>query len=118
MSDKYQKAVAYLTEHPEEIYDAWMSGGGLHPIHPAACLFKMVSNTGESVRLESGKECGCLTMIKNGGYVAETPELTVAIRADERIPYTQREIKPEHLPVFAEWQARIDKELGRGNNKL
>lgn len=58
-------------------------------------------------------DTGCLTMIRNGDWRAETEELTEAIRADERLPKTQQDITKEHLPVFAEWQRRLDKELSR-----
>jgi len=107
MPDKYDKAIAYLTQHPKEIMDAWYDGGvcQLPSAHPAACLFQYAGNS-------PFKCCGCLTMVKNGCR-AETPELTKAIRADERIPNGCEAITLEHLPVFAEWQRRLDKELNR-----
>lgn len=61
-----------------------------------------------------GKICGCLVMIRNQQkYVAETVELTASIRADKQLPVVSSSITVEHLPIFAEWQRRIDKELGR-----
>jgi hypothetical protein len=39
--------------------------------------------------------------------------LTKAIRADARIPEGPQWITVNDLPVFAEWQRRLDKELKR-----
>lgn len=55
------------------------------------------------------KPVGCLTMIRAGYDRAHTPYMTRLIRADKRIPTRPDLIKPRHLPVFAEWQRRIDK---------
>lgn len=117
VKDKYDEAVDYLTKNPEEIYQCWN-----HPIsYRAGALFLPVSdklpaspNTVDLLpRRGDGLMCGCLTMVRAGLKVAWTDELTEAIRGDARIPKTPESIKPEHLPVFAEWQRRIDKELGR-----
>lgn len=59
------------------------------------------------------RSCFCLTAVRNIGVGAETRELSDAIRSDKRIPDDERLIRSEHLPVFAEWQRRLDKELGR-----
>lgn len=56
--------------------------------------------------------CACLTMIRNG-WQGPTPELTTAIQSDDRLPCSPRQITPAHLPVFAEWQRRLDRELNR-----
>lgn len=109
--DKYDEAVEYLTEHPEEILQAWyLPSGAPEPDHIGHCLFGIVA-THESI----GSHCGCLTQIAACGHYpeAETPELTKAIRADMRIPKKGSLVTVEDLPVFAEWQRRIDKELGR-----
>ena len=115
MSDIYDEAVAFLTENPDRIYDAWndpcISEGGI--------LFSHVRKPGEST--EGVGVCGCLTQIARGvsddrwsiTYVAQTKELTDAIRADIRIPVSPSYIMVDNLQVFAEWQRRIDKELGR-----
>jgi hypothetical protein len=95
--DAYDDAIAYLTEHPEKIYSEWEWG---------KTLFEFCGHYGR-------RFCGCLTMIRNGREIAETPELTAAIRADARIPTHPRAITVESLPAFAEWQRRIDRELGR-----
>lgn len=112
--DKYDEAVAYLTEHPGEIEAAWREDNcGDGPQHPAHCLFTRVTPTGRQEQSpESLCLVGCLTQIRNT-HVAWTAELTKAIRADNRIPRDPEGITPKTLPIFRDWQRRIDKELGR-----
>lgn len=110
MSDKYDKAMAWFRAQPDvtaAIRECWWSPSEEGP----GCLFQFAE-------LEWATEtpqgpCGCLTQIRGGQCVAETANLTEAIRADERIPMHYQSITPENLEVFAEWQRRIDKELGR-----
>jgi len=97
--DKYDVAVDYLTQHPEEISEAW----GWPDTHPAGCLFSYCGDWEDD-------DVGCLTMVR-AGLSAATEELTLAIRADARLPDDETKITVEHLPVFAEWQRRLDKEL-------
>ena len=106
MGDKYDDAVAYLTDNPGEILAAWNRPDK----HPAGALFNYVAR---EVPKELDCMYGCLTQIRGEIYEAETPELTRAIRADERIPRKSALVTLAHLPVFAEWQRRIDKELNR-----
>ncbi len=112
--DKYDEAVEYLTDHPDEIYDAWGCGAEDEDDQPyvhAQCLFQFATRNGEwSV------DYGCLTQIRVGFgevEVEDNHQLTLEIRADERIPSHGLDIRVEHLPVFAEWQRRLDRELGR-----
>lgn len=106
MKDKYDEAVEYLTENPKAIWHSW----GTPTSHPSGCLFQYVTPTGD----DGETYCGCLTLIRgSSNFKACTPELTEAIRADKRIPEKGDEITVEHLPIFAEWQRRIDKELNR-----
>jgi len=104
--DKYDKAVEYLMgcngNFEGEVTKAWFDPSG----HPAGSLFAFIRSPGKYLG-------GCLTMIKRGTYEAETESLTDAIRADTRIPTDEAYVKRKHLPVFAEWQRRIDKELSR-----
>lgn len=58
-------------------------------------------------------EGGCLTQIKAGLTGACTPALARAIRKDQRLPKSGFLIELKHLPVFAQWQRRIDKMLKR-----
>lgn len=102
--DKYDRAVAYLTEHPEEIQEAWAN-----PIrHEAGCIFGYAAGPDRKMI----HYIGCLTQIKGGLFRAETEALTEAIRADVRIP-DRFDITVLNLPVFAEWQRRLDVELNR-----
>lgn len=98
MKDKYDQAVKYLTTHPEKIYMQWIRG---------ADLFQFAHRMPQAPYA-----CGCITMIKGGGYHAQTPEITAAIKDDPRIPEDVDDITPENLPVFAEWQRRLDRDLG------
>lgn len=109
--DKYDEAVAHLTRHPMQIGQAWRETTD----HPAGCLFSYVSPKGRLNKVPPWVDhcCGCLTQVRNRDCVAWTEELTQAIQADDRIPGDVVRITAEDLPVFAEWQRRIDKELNR-----
>lgn len=101
--DRYDDAIEYLNEHPSEIRSAWHSPS----LHQAGCLFDYIVDCAAPVA------CGCLTQIRSGKLPAATPELTVAILADDRIPKDISDVTLDHLPVFAEWQRRADRELDR-----
>jgi len=112
--DKYDKAVQYLTEHPEAIYDAWdtaTASTSLQQYPIASCLFRAITPDGESYQ-PGNSCCGCLTQVKYEDYRAFSGKLTQEIRADDRIPEPE-DITLEHLPIFAEWQRRVDVELNR-----
>ena len=117
--DAYDMAVAYLTEHPNLIREAWKYGANfvdgkldsstsdVPALVRAGCLFQFVGNSIDH------PNCGCLTMVRSGHSSAATPELRAAILADERLPIMSADITPDHLPIFAGWQRRIDKALNR-----
>lgn len=109
--DIYDEAVEYLTRHPKLIYSAWQCPDGTETrnVRMAHCLFQYVSPTGN----KEPYHCGCLTEIKDGIAVAHTLELTKAIHNDKRLPGDECLIRVKHLPLFARWQRRIDKMLGR-----
>lgn len=110
MKDKYDIAIEYLTEYPEEILDTWNSPFN----YPHGCLFQMVTPSGNYQTPEwNSDQCGCLTQVKYKSYPAWTPELTNEICNDERIP-SSRNITVADLPVFAEWQRRLDREIRGG----
>ena len=70
--DKYDKAVQYLTKHPDEIMQAWR-----FPLtENAGCLFNFAGDVDRY-----GEYCGCLTQVKDKVSRAETPALTKAIPA-------------------------------------
>lgn len=104
VKDKYVHAMEYLHRHPDRIFAAWWSA--LHSPHvPGACLFAFAG--------PQHSPYGCLTQIRrNRTRRAATDALTSAIRDDERLPKESMDIHPEHLNVFAEWQRRLDRELG------
>jgi hypothetical protein len=123
MMDKYDIAIAYLTENPDQISEAWVRPDGV-----GGCLFQWATPTGGMEFTANGQQCGCLPQIRSDvmrsitdkhTFVAATADLTKRIRADHRIPTSDPdgdgvpEITIEHLPMFAEWQRTIDKELDR-----
>lgn len=107
--DKYDKAIAYLRKFPADIYSAWSNPAH----HPAGALFEYAGGGGscESQRSKTLQPCGCLTMVRSGYSDAYNRKLSREIRADERIPSNGHLIKLESLPVFAEWQRRLDHEV-------
>lgn len=111
MKDKYDIAIEYLTEHPKEILDTWSNPMG----SSGGCLFQFCTPTGAlDCKIIEGEshQCGCLTQLKRfSDRIAWTPELTNEIRADTRIPGMAEGITVADLPVFAEWQRRLDREI-------
>lgn len=129
MSDAYDQAIERLLEFAEDEYyegnfkaavsEVW-EVPELHR-HDGGLLFRVVSPNGGTLdRREDGNDCGCVVEIRNGKLLrnghpayAWTDDLTQRIKADDRLPRVSEDIEPEHLPIFAEWQRIIDKELGR-----
>ena len=108
MADKYDEAIAYLTANPDEIQAAWDGGyyRGEETSVQAACLFNYANSADDL-------NCGCLTQIRSDPTRhAHTFDLTREIRLDSRIPVCATDITVADLPVFAEWQRRLDKEIG------
>jgi hypothetical protein len=98
--DIYDREIARLTASPEAIGRSW---NNYEP------LFGCVSPSRNG-------GAACLTQIRGDSYTW-VPDEALALRAeialDERLPANENDITVEHLPIFAEWQRRIDKELGR-----
>lgn len=103
--DIYDREVARLTDNPELIRRAWAGEYGDNN----SPLFLFCNNSGNFEDFRTG----CLTQIRAGIRVALTEGLTTAIRNDCCIPSCVDAITIESLPVFAAWQRRIDKVLGR-----
>jgi hypothetical protein len=101
--DRYMLHARKLAADPELIGEDW---------NDAVALFRCVDNRG----------CGCLTQVRMSGIESaayERPEirdLCLAIAADPRIPAYFEDITVDHLPVFVEWQRRLDAELGEDRN--
>ena len=104
--DKYDEEIEYLSERPDMIETHWCNPY----CRTANGLFGYLDGRGGT--------CGCLTLVRQepdlyaGGHRHLAP-LIREIAADTRIPTTPDRITVEDLPVFAEWQRRLDKELGR-----
>lgn len=119
MSDKYDKAIAWLNAQPSFSFAAqhsWNTGTCLPPDQtPASCLFAPVRKRGSSRH-----SCGCLTQLRSCEFL--TSDLSAAtykeLMTDERIPKSAKDITPDNLEAFAEWQRRVDKELGRCSTML
>jgi hypothetical protein len=115
--DKYDIAVAYLREHPEEIPDAWNNPSGqVQGENRGEPLFGYVAPNPFRSIVDIGNgliKCGCLTQVALGEEEAYTDDLTQKIRSDHRIPTKPEDITVNDLEVFAEWQRKIDKELNR-----
>lgn len=116
-NDVYDREVKYLARHPEKLWRHWSN---------STPLFQYANPDNASLwRRPDGKFVGCLTQIRQNDGVAWTPSLTNEIRRDKRLPtaigdgfddkfilmsYRDRVLA---LEPFAEWQRRLDKELGR-----
>lgn len=106
--DKYDAEIARLLAHANdeasfrnEVARSWNRG---------MLLFAVAGDA----------SCGCLTQIRRTAglaadkrYHAATVSLTEAIRKDPRLPIGPEAITRESLPVFAEWQRRVDREVAR-----
>jgi len=108
--DKYDEAVEYLRENPRTIIKNWSSPKSKESL--GGCLFAYADKTGQGIQ-----GSGCLTMLrgrnKSNYKVPGRPDLTQEIQNDDRLPESADDITLSHLPVFAEWQRRLDKELQR-----
>lgn len=104
MRPDYQAEVERLSNcTPKQIYKEWNEGAQFHP------LFGCIKGLG-----------GCLTEAKYWsnypfGLDDKARHVIDLIRADGRIPNPldpdKEEIDPAVLPVFAEWNERIDDEF-------
>ncbi len=126
--DKYDFAIQYLHENPNEIHDAWgdpadYEGRGGELFGFVGPDWTSSSNEG---RYEGtvGGTCGCLQQIRQAykneevQYMNELESTDMAlsfwprqwarIAMDRRLPWNDEEIGVEHLPIFAEWQRKID----------
>jgi hypothetical protein len=102
--DRYMLHARALSTRPQDILGEWGDG---------VALFRIVDSSGR---------CGCLTQIRSWGtdYAASREprirELCMEVARDARIPAYPEDITVEHLPVFVEWQRRLDAELGEDRN--
>lgn len=122
--DKYDEAIAYLSENPEEISSAWNDPAGYEG--QGGELFGFVgpdwADNANAVLSRDGLHvgtCGCLQQIRKAkkegsdgksGQMEMSfwPRLWDDIANDRRIPADSDKITVRDLPVFAEWQRHID----------
>ena len=121
--DKYDHAIDYLMEHPEDIHDAWADPGSWEG--KGGELFGFVApdwrdgNSDVVYRGEVKGPCGCLQQIraakKEGSdgssgsqEMSHWPRLWESIARDRRLPEEGSLIGIDDLPVFAEWQRKVD----------
>lgn len=97
--DIYDLEIIAITNKEKSIQESWQN------VDP---LFKFAGDV-------EAPNCGCLTMIRrfDSSRVCINQEvddmLTEQIRNDHRLPKTPFETSLAHLPVFAEWQRKLDK---------
>jgi len=109
--DKYDEAIAYLTENPDEIKDAW---GDPSNSVPGSVLFGYVGPewTDCSMSKDGIHRCGCLQQIRQDEdgeeFTSWWPEITRQIRQDRSIPKDHEEIGVGDLEAFAKWQRIVD----------
>lgn len=128
MPDKYDRAIEYLERNPHNIHDAWgnpetYEGRGGELFGFVGPDWKSNANSYD-VRGEVSGTCGCLQQIRQAyaseevDYMSDLTDTDMAlsfwprqwarIAMDRRLPADDNEIGLEHLPVFAEWQRKID----------
>jgi hypothetical protein len=113
----YAAAVEFFMEKPGDILRAWR-----YPEeHPHGCLFKVCFPGGHYAMPEG---CGCLTMIRQGGFKAfnairePVDYVTEAILSDDVLPdgvhkicYLRGDALRTALERHAEWQFALETEL-------
>lgn len=113
--DNYDKAIEYLKSNPAQILDIWDDPKS----HFSGILFQAVTPDGTGQVNSYDEFCGDICEIHSNLASAWTDELLEEIIKDFRIPeiFASHNYKPkitvELLPLFAEWQRKIDKALNR-----
>jgi len=110
--DKYDRAIELLQQSEnflEDVVRAWINADAGDT---TGCLFQYAGEI-NSYYGYNGTSTGCLTMIRKHPATrsAATKDLTEGIINDARIPKEYTDITPECLPVFADWQRRLDREI-------
>lgn len=100
--DVYDAEVAYLTEHPDEIQDAWFAP----KLAPGGLLFGFLTKDHRC------KGCNCPAGVKNGVSSSGNLELDALIKESD-IPRYSDEIRPQHLAAFARIMRAADRILER-----
>ena len=118
--DKYELAIRYLEENPEELAYIWQNPD----THSSGCVFAFATPTDANL-FGGQKMYGCLTMIRTDPdrWIAWTPELTDEIANDDLLPRQSADFlqgckdDPSSIRQRTErlvyWQRRLDVELNR-----
>jgi hypothetical protein len=122
--DKYDHAIEYLVNNPEDIHDAWANPGEYEG--RGGELFGFVGpdwqSNSNAVLDRDGSHlgtCGCLQQIrqakksgsdgKSGGMVMSYwARMWEKIANDRSLPSESDDIGISDLPVFAHWQREVD----------
>lgn len=113
--DAYSKAIDFFKAFPEKLIEVWDDPKS----HWSGILFQAVTPDGYSQDNDDGLFCGDLCEIRSLMANAWTINLQEEIVNDPRIPklYASNDYIPklsiEILEVFADWQRKIDEEIGR-----
>jgi hypothetical protein len=113
--DVYDKAMKYLKDNPSKISEIWDDPKS----HFSGVLFQAVTPDGTAQENEYGELCGDICEIQSLEASAWTRKLEQEILGDFRIPklFASHGWKPkitvDMLPIFAEWQRKIDVALSR-----
>jgi hypothetical protein len=113
--DSYDKAIEYLKNNPSQIIDVWDDPKS----HFSGVLFQSVTPDGMGQTNSYGEFCGDICEVHSNLASAWTDELAEELLEDFRIPeiFASHDYKPrisiELLPLFAEWQRKIDNALNR-----
>ena len=118
--DIYDKAITYLKNNPTQISEVWDDPKS----HFSGVLFQAVTPSGYSEENPEGLFCGDICEIHSFLAHGWTEVLEEAIAQDHRIPKLFAnnnhvpKITVDTLPVFAEWQRKIDAILNRKPEKF
>lgn len=102
--DKYDKAIAYLTENPGKMEAVWceQNYGDESEMAQAHCLFEYLCPNDEDTWAY-----GCITQVASGSKRAFTDELTQLV-LDADLPTDIDNVTLQHLPKCAEIQRIAD----------
>jgi hypothetical protein len=106
--DRYDEAIGHLMQFKGAAFRGAVRAAWQTPYHePGGALFELCEDD------NNDGLCGCLTQVKDNQYPAQSHYMTRLIRDDDRIPNLPTKITKKSLPVFAEWQRRMDRAWNR-----
>lgn len=108
--DKYDLAIQALTLEPSAIYESWNKANDPESLTGNALLGHVLFTPVD----RTGHKCACLTEVKEHYLDFGPDKYRTEIKNDPRIPSCGMAITVDHLPVFAEWQRRLDADAAKG----